>query len=423
MSNTGNDFMIELGYGKGSQQVTFAKKQLLDVLLPNAIQTTSVGTEEVERSLDNPIASEPLEVLAKDKHRVVIVTSDITRPMPSKLVLPSVLRRLYEAGVKKSEITVVIALGSHRAQTAEETAALLGQDVVKDIRCVNSSECNFVTLGTTTRGTPIELAEPVARADLLICLGNVEYHYFAGYSGGAKAIMPGVSTRNAIQANHCRMVEPGAYAGHLTGNPVREDLEEAASVCGIDFILNVVLDEHKQIIKAVSGHWQEAHRVACQFIDSFYRKSIKQKAEIVLVSQGGAPKDINLYQTQKALDNAAHAVADGGIIILVGSCAEGLGEEVFRQWLEEAQCPDDLITRVRENFRLGGHKAAAIATVLKKARIFLVSQMDADYVRSIFMEPYASAQSAMDAALAEKGADARVLVMPYGGSTLPFLDV
>lgn len=419
MTQTENDFTIELGYEKRSQSVHFPRAQLMDVLLPNQIQAESTGVAEVERSLDEPIGTQPLEVLAQGKHRVVIVTSDMTRPMPSKLVLPSVLRRLYQAGVCPDEITIVIALGSHRAQTKEELALLLGQDIVDEIRCVNSSECNFVTLGTTAHGTPIELAEPVTNADLLICLGNIEYHYFAGYSGGAKAIMPGVSTRKAIQANHSHMVEPGAHAGHLAGNPVREDIEEAASACGIDFILNVVLDEHKQIIKAVAGHWKEAHRVGCRFIDSFYQKTIENKAEIVLVSQGGAPKDINLYQTQKALDNAAHAVSDNGIIILVGACTEGLGERVFQQWLDEATCPDDLISRVKQNFQLGGHKAAAIATVLKKAQIFLVSEMDPEQVRAIFMEPFPSVQAAMDAALSQMGNQARILVMPYGGSTLP----
>ena len=422
MSDIQNTFSISLGYGNGAQSISFPQEQLHSVLYPNSMDVTTQGIEEVERSLDAPIGTPPLEQIAKGKHKVAIVTSDMTRPMPSKLVLPCVLRRLYQAGVSKDAITVVIALGSHRPQTKAEMCTLLGEDIVKEIRCLNSCECEFVTLGTTRRGTPIELAKPVVEADLLICLGNIEYHYFAGYSGGAKAIMPGVSTRNAIQANHSRMMEPCAHAGKLSGNPVREDIEEAAARCGIDFILNVVLDEHKQIIRSVAGHWQQAHRVGCRYIDSLFRKTIDQKAEIVVVSQGGAPKDINLYQTQKALDNAVHAVADGGIIVLVGACTEGLGERVFQQWLEEAICPEDLIRRVKENFQLGGHKAAAIASVLTKARIFLVSQMDPDLVRSCFMEPYTSAQEALRAAVAAKGASARILVMPYGGSTLPYLN-
>ena len=173
----------------------------------------------------------------------------------------------------------------------------------------------------------MDIFTPVARADRRICLGNIEYHYFAGYSGGAKAIMPGVSTRAAIQANHSRMVEETSRAGLLEGNNLRADIEEAGAVCGIDFILNVVLDEHKEIIKAVAGDVTAAHRAGCAFLDTLYLKKIPRRADIIVVSQGGAPKDLNLYQTQKALDNAKHAVRRGGTVILVGSCKEGLGED------------------------------------------------------------------------------------------------
>ena len=171
----------------------------------------------------------------------------------------------------------------------------------------------------------------VAEADRRICLGNIEYHYFAGYSGGAKAIMPGVSTRAAIQANHSRMVLPECCAGALETNPLRMDIEEAGAMVGIDFILNVVLSEHKEILRAVAGDVTKAHRAGCAFLDTLYRKELAEAADIVLVSQGGAPKDLNLYQTQKALDNAKHAVRDGGIIILIGSCREGLGERTFEE--------------------------------------------------------------------------------------------
>jgi len=215
------------------------------------------------------------------------------------------------------------------------------------------------------------------------------------------------------------MVQEAARAGALEGNPIREDIEEAAAMLGIDFILNVVLDEHKQVVCAVAGDAVSAHRAGCAFLDTFYLKTIPRLADIVLVSQGGAPKDLNLYQTQKALDNAQHAVRDGGIIVLIGSCREGLGEDTFASWMREAREPGELIERVNRDFRLGGHKAAAIAMVLEKARIFLVSQMDPAFVRTLFMTPFATAQEALDEAFGMLGADARVLAMPFGGSTLP----
>ena len=259
----------------------------------------------------------------------------------------------------------------------------------------------------------------MAEADRRICLGNIEYHYFAGYSGGAKAIMPGVSTRAAIQANHSRMVLPECCAGALETNPLRMDIEEAGALVGIDFILNVVLSEHKEILRAVAGDATKAHREGCKFLDMLYRKPLREAADIVLVSQGGAPKDLNLYQTQKALDNAKHAVRDGGVIILIGSCREGLGERTFEEWMTSAPSAHSLIERIGRDFKLGGHKAAAIAMVLEKAEVDLVSELDDDFVRSIFLTPYKSAQEALDRAFMKLGPNATVLAMPYGGSTLP----
>ena len=179
------------------------------------------------------------------------------------------------------------------------------------------------------------------------------------------------------------------------------------------------LDEHKEIVYAVAGDVVKAHRRGCEFLDSLYKVKIPHRADIVIVSQGGAPKDLNLYQTQKALDNSRHAVKDGGTIILVGACNEGLGQRVFEEWITQAEQPEELIARVKNDFKLGGHKAAAIAMVLKRAGIKLVSEMDSDFVKSIFMEPYSDLQSAVDDALAQHGEGAEIIVMPYGGSTLP----
>jgi nickel-dependent lactate racemase len=261
----------------------------------------------------------------------------------------------------------------------------------------------------------------VAEADVRICLGNIEFHYFAGYSGGAKAIMPGVSTPAAIQQNHRMMVSANACAGKLEGNPVRADIEEAGEICGIDYIVNAVLDEHKKIVFAVAGDVTEAHRVGCAYLDQMYRKKLPQQADIVLVSQGGAPKDANLYQVQKALDNAKHAVRDGGTIILIGACPEGLGSKAFERWLTTAPTAHSMVEEIGRNFELGGHKAAAIGMVLDRAQIDLVSEMDDDFVSSIFLNPQPSAQAAINAAMAKHGPDASVIAMPYGGATLPYI--
>ena len=335
--------------------------------------------------------------------------------------MPSLLDELYSAGAEAQNIVVVLALGSHREHTEDEKKHLVGDRCFNEVTVVDSDVNNCASLGKTKQGTPIDFDKRVVDADFRIALGNVEFHYFAGYSGGYKALMPGVSTPLAIQANHSMMTHPKAIAGNMDGNPVRDDINEAGSKLGLDFIVNVVLDEHKNIVFGAAGDVFEAHKCAMEYLDKMYRCPITEKADIVLVSQGGAPKDANLYQTQKALENAKYAVKDSGTIIVIGACNEGLGSAKFEQWFMEASEPKDLIKRVESDFELGGHKAAAIAMVLDFANIDLVSEMDDNFVKSLFLNPKASAQEAFDNAMKKYGPDASVVAMPFGGATLPVL--
>ena len=415
--------MLDFGFGKNSQIVEIPDSNLVSILLPNKLEFGLTEEAEVIRALKTPIGSKRLRDIAKEGERIVIITSDITRPMPTSKVLPALLDELYSAGVHSKDIILVFALGIHRKHTKEERRYLAGNRAYSEITCIDSDATDFVHLGYTTRGTPVDIVRIVAEADKRICLGNIEYHYFAGYSGGAKAIMPGVSTYQAIQKNHSHIVEESAHAGKIDGNPIRDDIEEAAALCGVDFILNVILDEKKRIVKAVAGDVTEAHREGCRFLDTMYLKRIPHLADIVIVSQGGAPKDINLYQTQKALDNAKFAVRKGGIIILIGSCEEGLGDHVFEEWMTESPTSASMIERINRDFQLGGHKAAAIAMVLKDADIYLVSELAPELVKKIFMMPFKTAQEALSAAFLKLGDEATVLAMPYGGSILPKMGI
>ena len=410
---------LEFGFGTGVQTVEVPDKNLMGVLMSNDVPRELMNEAEVVRALENPIGTPRLKEIVHPGEKIAIITSDITRPCPSYRILPALLDELYAAGCRAGDVTLVFALGSHRGHTPEEMKKLAGERAFNEIRCVDSDRADCVHMGTTDAGTPVDITRVVDEADRRICLGNIEYHYFAGYSGGAKAIMPGVSTREAIQCNHRMMVREEAHAGNLDTNPLRQDLEQAAQICGVDFIVNVVLDEHKQIVRAVAGDLVKAHREGCRFLDKMYLKELDSRADIVLVSQGGAPKDLNLYQTQKALDNAKHAVKNGGTIILIGSCKEGLGEKVFEEWMLNAPTAESMIERIGRDFQLGGHKAAAIAMVLQNAEIYLVSELADDFVEKIFLKPAHSAQEALDAAFERLGPDATVLAMPYGGSTLP----
>ena len=408
-----------IGYGHGTRQFELDEERVLLEMAAARIDTEPDETEEVRRALQNPIGSPPLTEIVRPGEKICIITSDITRPCPSAVILPPLLGELEQAGVHLDDITVVFALGSHRRHTDEEQERLVGPAVYSQVHTVDSDPEDTVFLGMTALGTPVNITSVVAQADRRICVGNIEYHYFAGYSGGAKALMPGVSDREAIQANHSRMVEATSRAGEIEHNRLRRDLEEAADICGCNFILNVILSEDKRILRAVAGDHRAAHRAGCTFLDSLYKISVERRADLVIATPGGYPKDINLYQAQKALDNARHAVKPGGIIILAGACGEGFGEEVFGEWLLAAAKPQDLIERVKQEFRLGGHKAVAIAMTLAHAQVYFVSDMDPDDAAKTFMKPYQDLDAAIADALDALGSDARVIVMPHAGSTLP----
>ncbi len=410
-----------IGYGKGTRSFELDERDLLLDLKANPAPEGPTGLAEVLRAMREPIGAPRLRDAVRPGETVCIVTSDVTRPMPTALVLPAVLDELAAGGIRREDVVVAFGLGSHRAHTEEEKRRLLGPDVHGTVCALDPDPSDIVRLGTTARGTPVDLFGPVVRADRRVLLGNIEMHYFAGYSGGLKALLPGVSTREAIQANHRWMTDPAAGAGRLEGNPVREDIEEGASLLGADWILNVVLDEDKRVVKAVAGDATAAHRAGCRFLDAMYKVPIPRRADVVVATPGGYPKDLNLYQAQKALDNAQHAVRDGGCIVLAASCAEGLGEHVFENWLREACTPDDLVDRVRRDFRLGGHKAAAIALVRKKARILIVSDLPAGAACHKLMEPRDDLQAAVDEALRDHATGAGCIVMAHAGSTLPTL--
>lgn len=405
-------------FGKEQVELNIPDNNLMGVLHANLPDIPLDEQKTIREALENPINSPKLRDIVKPNEKVVIVTSDITRPMPSYKVLPSVLEELKAAGAKNEDITIVLALGSHRGHTNEEKIKICGEKVVENYQVLDSNG-EMVHLGETPNGTPVDIFKPVAEADRRILLGNIEYHYFAGYSGGMKAIMPGVSTREAIQKNHSRMVDPDATTGKIAGNPVREDIDSVRKFVPIDFIVNVVLDEHKQIRYCVAGDVIDAHREGCKLLDTMYSLPIPKKPDIVVVSAGGYPKDMNLYQAQKALDNAGKAVKDGGAIVWIASAIEGLGEKHFEEWMLGHDNPLDMIPHIEREFVLGGHKAAAIAMVMKRADIYLYTDLEKDFVENLHFHYTQDPQKTVNSLLAKYGNDASVLLMPYGGSTLP----
>ena len=390
-------------------------------LLPKHCPAVESEEAEVKRALAHPIDSEKLSDIVKPGEKIVIITSDVTRPVPSWVIVPCLLEELEKAHISMKDVTIVFGLGSHRPMTEEEHRRLVGDDVYEKVTCIDSNPDDCIHMGTCQNGTSVDIFRTVAEADRRILVGNVEYHYFAGYSGGMKAIMPGVASRESIQSNHKNMIRPGSYAGNLEGNPVRDDIEEVAKYCPVDFIVNVVLDDHKQIAYAAAGHPVAAHRKACHFLDEIYKIQIEKTADVVIVSTGGYPKDINLYQAQKSIDNAKHAVREGGIMVVAASCKEGYGSDTFGRWIQNYDTPEERIQAIHEHFELGGHKSAALGLVQQKCTIYLVTDMDDALVEKANMVPFHDLQTAIDAAFTKMGKDASVYIIPIGGSTLPMI--
>jgi nickel-dependent lactate racemase len=411
--------IFKLHYGHGHLDVLVPDANISAVLEPRSHLAQEKEIAVIRRALAQPIGSPALKELVHPGQRVAIITSDLTRPCPSERLLPPLLDELTQAGIPDQDITIILALGLHRPMTEPETSAAVGPALHDRVRVVNHDPQDVIRKGITSQGTPVEIFRPVVEADVRICVGNLELHYFAGFSGGAKAILPGCASRATVQANHAMMVQPEACAGRLDGNPVRADLEEGAAMVGADFILNVIVDNYHSVVGAVAGDVTLAHRQGCSLVAKQGIVPISELADIVLVSAGGFPKDVNLYQAQKALDNAAHAVRQGGTIILLAKCSEGLGNATFEAWLQDADSPDEILDRIQRKFILGGHKAAAVASALKKADVYLVSSMPVEAVERCGLVPFDDVQPALESAFVRQGNSARVVIVPQGGSVLP----
>jgi len=402
--------LYHLPYGNTEISIDIPPECSVKVIKPVNVPAAEDEIRLIKKALENPINSMRLSEIADHGKKAVIIVSDATRPTPTAKLLPPLISELEAGGVK--DITIIFGLGIHRKQTGEEIKKILGKlnDRIKSIEH-DVNDC--VYLGTTERGTPVEIFRPVLEADIVVCTGTIEFHYYAGYSGGAKSILPAVSSKRSINANHALMLDPKSCAGRLDG-AVRQDIEEAAEMLGIDFILNVVMNERKEIVFAAAGDHIEAHRKGAEFLDRHSKIKV-EPADIIIVSPGGMPKDIDIFQSHKTLEHAKNAMKEGGSIILVAECREGYGNRVYEEWLKYGR--DEVIERFKSGFVMGGHKAALIAMLSKKVDLYLVSSLPDEAVRKANFIP-ATLKGALDMALLKHGMGAKIIVMPYGGSML-----
>ncbi len=415
---------IHVKYGNSEIPYEIPEKNLWEIVRSKK-EPERIGDyrKEVTRAIQEPIGTQKLSYIMKPGSIVTITQDDHTRGTPGYLVLPPLLTALNSCGIPDDNITVIFACGIHRAVKLAEQKGLVGEDVLDRVACV-SHDCDatdLVRLGLSSRRVPVEINALAAGADYIIATGKCEYHYYAGFSGGRKSIFPGIASRNGINKNHSFLLDDRAVTGNLAGNPVHEDMLEAAKMTKTSFILNIVQNTENELIRAFAGDLVSAHLAAVKLYDALYRIRVKGLADIVLVG-AGYPKDIDLYQAHKAIDNAQRIVRPGGVIVSALECPEGYGNPIFYDWAKEYRTYEQLETQIRTNFEIGGHKAYYFAKARKKAKIILVSRLNPKEIKEIFMlEPAKTIENAMEMAYSWVGRDAKVTFMPNGTITLPSL--
>lgn len=414
---------VWLPYGKTETCVRIPTRNFLGLIEPREKPGTADARAEVERALKEPIGSKRLSEIVKPEHKVAVVVDDATRPAPSHLMVPPLLDELNMAGVKDGNVTVIFGCGTHRAVTREEAVRLLGEEVLKRVKTI-SHDCkaqDLVYAGTTQKyGTKVYLNRVFAEADVKILTGDVGFHYYAGYGGGRKSVLPAVSGEETIKHNHAMILHPNAKTGVLDGNPVHEDMVEAARLAKVDFVLNVVTNSKGEVVRAFAGDLEQVFFEGVKVVDEMYRIPVDRKADIVVVSSGGYPADVNLFQAYKGVDSALEVVKRGGVIILVAECPEGHGNQVFYDWMVKFKDLKAVEKEIKRNFVLGGHKAYYLMRALQKVQIFLVSSMPDYYATSTFKLKTARAvNDALSEAFKIVEKNAKVWAMPYGNFTLP----
>ncbi len=348
----------------------------------------------------------------------LVIVNDATRPTPTRLVMDAIGPEL-----EKDKASFIIATGSHRAPYEKEYDFIFGSwyQTFKDRIYVH--DCHrmdeMVYYGKTSRDTELYLNKHVKEAGKVIVIGSVEPHYFAGYTGGRKGFLPGVAAYSSIEHNHKMALSADAKALALEGNPVHEDLMEAMTLVKSPvYAIMTVLDRNHEIDTVTAGDVTKSFDQAVEAANKIFTAPLKEKADIVITA-APYPMDVDLYQSQKAIDNAKLALKDGGTMILVSACREGIGGESFVRLLSSASTPDEVLEKIAAGFKLGYHKAAKMAEVFKWAHVQAYSTVQDDQLRNIFIEPVHDLQKALDDAIAKYGPDCKVVFMPDGSMTVP----
>lgn len=411
---------LQLPYGEKTVPLSIPERNLLGVV--GGKKAPVIGLAEAfKRAWESPIGIDAPAEIFHPGESVVFVVTDHTRSTPTREILPLIWERI-SSRVRRNDVTIIIATGTHRSPTDTELEAMLG-NLRREFRvAIHDCDRNHVEIGRSARGTPILIDRLVAEADRVVTLGHIGMHYYAGYSGGRKNILPGAAGRETIEVNHAQLTDPHCEGCVYQENPISEEMSEAAKLVGVDFIVDCVFDAHGRVAKVVVGDIEEAHAVGRAFWDSLFQVEVQEQADLVIVSAGGHPKDIDLYQAYKALYNAGKAVKEGGMILLVAACPDGIGNDLFEDWVMRCERPEDVFGILEEEgFKLGGHKAVYLAKDLARAQIALVSEMEDELVRRFFLMPITDPNEFVTLARERFGEGFRTLVMPHGADTFPLV--
>ena len=415
-------------YGKGSVTLPLDEHQVLGVLHGKAVPPLPDIKKALWESLDDPIDAAPLRTLAVPGQKIALVVSDITRFwMRQDLVIPHLTDYLTAVCcVDPADVTIVVANGTHPGGSESELRTLV-TDAVFDRFRVENHDCeaaDLVYLGTTAHDTPVWVNRTVATADLVICLGACAHHIMAGFGGGRKSILPGVSGLTTIRHNHAYSLDaarlrsnPAIGNGVLAGNPLHEDMCEAAAMIPNLFMVNLVMNAQMQLASIFSGHWLHAWEAGCRQVDEYYKVDIPELADVIVASCGGFPKDISLYQGTKTIDNVESGLKPGGTLILFIEAPEGGGPEEYFGWAKNLQ-DGTIEQRLREAFTVAGYIFFQNCEQAQRSRILLYSTIPDACVAPMGMHTYSDLNALLQAAQLDGKS---IYVIPNGATVIPHL--
>lgn len=414
----GDMMRLEIPYGRdGKLHLDIGERNLSEVVYPNAVRCGN-GDDVLKKAVENPLGGVTLDQFLSGAHNILVVVNDATRPTPTAQIYGLIHHRLEGKNVR-----YISAVGSHRLPTEAEYREMFGKhyDAIKDKITIHESkkDTDMVSYGKSAMGTDIKMSAELSWAERVIILTSIEPHYFAGYTGGRKSLMPGLAAYSTIEQNHKLALNVYAQALALSGNPVHKDMEDIISKIGKKiFAVQVVLDAHRGIYAAFAGDYRLTFEEGVKTALEVFAVGIKEKTDIV-ITVSPYPTDIDLYQAQKALDNGKYALKKGGIIILVAECRDGIGNETFYRLLSSAGSPQGVLDEIAKVFKLGYHKAAKMAEIMLEAQMWAISSLKPDVLEKIMIRPFKNLQRAVDTALRVKGPDAKILVLMDGNLTIP----